>query len=103
MKKDIPLEAIRGVAALVVVVWHTCLGFFPQFISSWQATPLFVFMNGNAAVQLFFVLSGHSVAPHPSSAAWPLMPPNTHKTSRAECPNELLTRYCFDLEKDTSW
>jgi peptidoglycan/LPS O-acetylase OafA/YrhL len=59
VKKDIPLEAIRGVAALVVVVWHVCLGFFPQSISSWQATPLFVFMNGNAAVQLFFVLSGY--------------------------------------------
>jgi peptidoglycan/LPS O-acetylase OafA/YrhL len=59
VKKDIPLEAIRGVAALVVVVWHVCLGFFPHSISSWQATPLFVFMNGSAAVQLFFVLSGY--------------------------------------------
>lgn len=67
MKKDIPLEAVRGVAALVVVVWHVCFGFFPSSTGfyaqlqgqSWQGGPLFVFMNGPAAVALFFVLSGY--------------------------------------------
>jgi hypothetical protein len=66
MNKDIPLEAIRGVAALVVVVWHVCYGFFPHIIGvypqfaaqSLQGNPLFVFMNGPAAVALFFV-HGH--------------------------------------------
>src|ERR1039457_6744670 len=67
MEKNIPLEAIRGVAALVVVVWHICFGFFPSSIGvfsqsagqSWQGNPLFVFMNGPAAVARFFVLSGY--------------------------------------------
>lgn len=67
VKKDIPLEAIRGVAALVVVVWHVCYGFIPSATGvdaqlagqSWQGSPLFIFMNGPAAVALFFVLSGY--------------------------------------------
>ena len=67
MEKNIPLEAIRGIAALIVVVWHICFGFFPSLIGlfsqnaeqSWQGSPLFVFMNGPAAVALFFVLSGY--------------------------------------------
>jgi peptidoglycan/LPS O-acetylase OafA/YrhL len=66
MKKEIPLEAIRGIGALVVIVWHVCYGFFPHAIGvysgfaaqNWQGSPLFVFMNGPAAVALFFVLSG---------------------------------------------
>jgi peptidoglycan/LPS O-acetylase OafA/YrhL len=66
-KKDLALEAIRGVAALVVVVWHTCMAFFPSYTGafppyegqSWQVEPAFVFMNGPAAVALFFVLSGY--------------------------------------------
>jgi peptidoglycan/LPS O-acetylase OafA/YrhL len=59
MKKDTPLEAIRGLAAFVVVVGHINLGFFPQSVLSWRASPLYVFTNGIAAVQLFFVLSAY--------------------------------------------
>src|SRR5262245_4759677 len=60
MKKDIALEAIRGGAALVVVVWHVCVGFFPYSLDGWwQGSPLNLFMNGQSAVQLFFVLSGY--------------------------------------------
>jgi peptidoglycan/LPS O-acetylase OafA/YrhL len=64
MKKDVPLEVIRGVAALVVVVWHVCYAFFPHYhpdfaAQSLQGSPLFVFMNGPAALTLFFVLSGY--------------------------------------------
>lgn len=59
MEKKIPLEAVRGVAALVVVVWHIGSGFFPSSIGNWQGSPIFVFMNGPAAVALFFVLSGY--------------------------------------------
>jgi peptidoglycan/LPS O-acetylase OafA/YrhL len=32
--KDIPLEALRGLAAITVLLWHTMLGFFPQRIST---------------------------------------------------------------------
>jgi peptidoglycan/LPS O-acetylase OafA/YrhL len=59
MKKDTPLEAIRGLAAFVVVVGHINMAFFPQSVLSWRATPLYVFTNGIAAVQLFFVLSAY--------------------------------------------
>lgn len=61
------LEALRGVASLIVVVWHTILSFapertglFPQFSTAdaWSGSPLFVLMNGNGAVNVFFVLSG---------------------------------------------
>ena len=59
MKKDIPLEAIRGIAALVVVVQHVHHGYFPHFEQGWQGSPFFVLMNGSAAVMLFFVLSAY--------------------------------------------
>ena len=66
-KKDIALEAIRGIAAISVLLWHCCLGFLPEYvgvakhdgITSWQGSPFFVFLNGTAAVSLFFVLSGY--------------------------------------------
>jgi peptidoglycan/LPS O-acetylase OafA/YrhL len=67
-KKDIALEAIRGIAALSVLLWHCCLGFLPEYvgvvakhdgISSWQGSPFFFLINGTAAVSLFFVLSGY--------------------------------------------
>lgn len=67
------LEALRGIAALVVVVWHTMLAFAPertglftQFpkTETWSGSPLFVLMNGNAAVTIFFVLSGFVLCRH---------------------------------------
>ena len=65
--KEVSLEAVRGLAAIVVVFWHSCLAFlpehtgtFPQYDNfSWQGSPLFVFLNGQSAVALFFVLSGY--------------------------------------------
>jgi peptidoglycan/LPS O-acetylase OafA/YrhL len=65
--RDDSLEALRGLAALVVVGWHTMLAFFPQrsglfpnFDGSeaWTGSPIFAFLNGSGAVALFFVLSG---------------------------------------------
>jgi len=63
----IPLEATRGIAALIVVIHHFFLGFAPQvtgllpefrtpssFIGNWY----YVFFSGDAAVNFFFVLSG---------------------------------------------
>jgi peptidoglycan/LPS O-acetylase OafA/YrhL len=67
-KKDIPLEALRGVAAITVLLWHTMLGFFPQwsglFPDRWppqaalNGQAWFGLVHGPAAVTLFFVLSG---------------------------------------------
>jgi peptidoglycan/LPS O-acetylase OafA/YrhL len=66
-QKDISLEAIRGCAAVIVVLYHCCVGFlpqhtglFPQYAAlSWQGYPLFFVINGVGAVSLFFVLSGY--------------------------------------------
>ncbi|URQ74228.1 MAG: acyltransferase [Candidatus Ochrobactrum gambitense] len=61
------LEGLRGIAALVVVIWHSTLAFAPEYAgifngfdhsSSWMGKPWFVLINGTGAVALFFVLSG---------------------------------------------
>lgn len=56
------LEAVRGIASLVVVFHHFALGFVPairlRFPDGIAGTPLFCLINGSAAVTLFFVLSG---------------------------------------------
>ena len=67
--KDVPLEALRGIAALVVVLNHSILAFLPQYYGSGplpsggphslQGTLQYVFINGAGAVSLFFVLSGY--------------------------------------------
>ena len=66
--KDLPLEGIRGVAALSVVLWHSLLGFFPaesgEFSNlpneaSLAGKPWFGLVYGTSAVTLFFVLSGY--------------------------------------------
>jgi peptidoglycan/LPS O-acetylase OafA/YrhL len=65
--KDIPLEALRGLAAVTVLLWHTMLGFFPQWLGLFPGWPAeaalngqvwFGLIHGTAAVTLFFVLSG---------------------------------------------
>ena len=67
-ERRLHLEFVRGVAALVVVAFHCCIGFFPEFMgivpgqpagSGLLGNPLYIFVNGPAAVQLFFVLSGY--------------------------------------------
>lgn len=65
-KKIIELEALRGIAAIVVLLHHFMLGFTPRLHGllypdqpySIFGTPLFAFVNGSAAVVVFFVLSG---------------------------------------------
>ncbi|MGO9237827.1 acyltransferase family protein [Rhodoblastus sp.] len=67
-KKDLPLKAVRGVAAITVLLWHSMLGFFPQwsgiFPDKWpleaalKGQVWFGLIYGRAAVTLFFVLSG---------------------------------------------
>jgi peptidoglycan/LPS O-acetylase OafA/YrhL len=70
--KLVCFEAIRGLAALVVVVYHIITGFWPAILhregSHWQATPLWLralvrfpgkfLWDGGMAVTVFFVLSG---------------------------------------------
>jgi peptidoglycan/LPS O-acetylase OafA/YrhL len=66
MQKLEGLEALRGLAALAVVGGHFLLAFIPArlgFIPGTEATgiignPMFIFVNGSAAVSVFFVLSG---------------------------------------------
>lgn len=61
------LEALRGIAALVVLLHHTMLGFTPQLHGMTYpdqavtlfGTPAFALVNGSAAVIVFFVLSGY--------------------------------------------
>ncbi|MDE1173683.1 MAG: acyltransferase [Parvibaculaceae bacterium] len=63
--KDIPLEALRGLAALAVVFCHLGLGFwplrsgFPMYQAGVSINDRFWFgiANGGAAVSFFFVLS----------------------------------------------
>lgn len=58
------LDALRGLAALTVVMSHF-IGFLPtqpHFILAVANTPLHIFWDGAAAVDLFFVLSGFCIA-----------------------------------------
>jgi peptidoglycan/LPS O-acetylase OafA/YrhL len=66
--KRIPeLEAVRGIAAVVVLVHHFMVGFaprldgllYPEQPFSLMGTPAFALINGSAAVIVFFVLSGY--------------------------------------------
>lgn len=65
LRKDDSLELLRGVASIVVMFWHTLLGFAPSAsgifangpANSLQTSFFFVALNGQSAVYLFFVLS----------------------------------------------
>jgi peptidoglycan/LPS O-acetylase OafA/YrhL len=82
-KRLVELEAVRGIAALVVLIHHLLLAFFPRFHGllfpdervSPFGTPLFAMINGSAAVVLFFVLSGFvlTVRAFQMQSARPLM------------------------------
>lgn len=64
--KLMELEALRGIAALVVLLHHFMLGFTPRLHGllypdqplSLMGTPAFALINGPAAVIVFFILSG---------------------------------------------
>jgi peptidoglycan/LPS O-acetylase OafA/YrhL len=46
-QRNYSLEALRGLTAIIVVLWHTCLAFFPEYTTTRPST-----------VIIFFVLSG---------------------------------------------
>ena len=68
------LEGLRGIAAIMVVLYHLLLLFYPGIMygvgsqtapvqhsnleSTVYGTPMMVFFSGNLAVMIFFVLSG---------------------------------------------
>jgi len=62
-RRDLPLEALRGLAALAVVAWHFLLAFAPALLADpaygLAGTPFYAFVHGTGAVCIFFVLSGY--------------------------------------------
>lgn len=54
----IPLEASRGIAAVIVLAHHFFMSFIPPFEPSIIGRWYYVFVNGTGAVHFFFVLSG---------------------------------------------
>lgn len=67
MQKAIALEAIRGIAAIFVVLCHSTISFLTKlgeiypvgWNPTWEGSVLFILVNGPGAVVLFFVLSGY--------------------------------------------
>jgi peptidoglycan/LPS O-acetylase OafA/YrhL len=57
-KKETQLEAMRGIAATIVLADHCLFAFFPGLVSVAQGSSFFSFVNGRAPVTVFFVLSG---------------------------------------------
>ena len=58
--KLVPLEGLRGIAAVIVMLGHLVRGLVPPGDDNWKAVDEFHrwFLNGGAAVSVFFVLSG---------------------------------------------
>jgi peptidoglycan/LPS O-acetylase OafA/YrhL len=66
-ERDVSLDAMRGIAALAVLGWHSMLAFYPLSSGYLGPTPIadsarsqfwFVAVHGAGAVAFFFVLSG---------------------------------------------
>jgi peptidoglycan/LPS O-acetylase OafA/YrhL len=72
--RDVALDGLRGLAALVVVAFHVSalVSWHPTVLWVAGVTPLGVAINGPAAVHVFFVLSGfvltHSLLRAPGAA-----------------------------------
>jgi peptidoglycan/LPS O-acetylase OafA/YrhL len=57
------LDAIRGIAACIVVLWHFYQALSPEAFPVWirwgmERTPLYLIISGTESVMLFFLLSG---------------------------------------------
>jgi peptidoglycan/LPS O-acetylase OafA/YrhL len=67
-RKLTELDALRGLAAIIVFSGHFCEGLVPAVTASINGTLLFVALNGPAAVIVFFVLSGFVLTLRPLHA-----------------------------------
>lgn len=56
--KLIQLEAVRGIASVIVIFHHFALAFWPGLKPTIAGTPIALLFNGEGAVTLFFLLSG---------------------------------------------
>lgn len=72
--RDYGIEAMRGIAAFVVINWHMTVGFFPGRSGLFAGADVqrifmghvwFAFANGPAAVAFFFVISGFVLTRRP--------------------------------------
>lgn len=63
MQKNIAFEGVRGIAAVIVVLWHCHFGFFNWISPNGQIWAALI--NGPASVVLFFVLSGYVLTRRP--------------------------------------
>jgi peptidoglycan/LPS O-acetylase OafA/YrhL len=82
--RDGSLEALRGIAAIVILFGHTIISFFPSIYGVFgesdpafalSRTPLFALINAQAAVTFTFVLSGFVLtrryfATHDNDIVW---------------------------------
>ena len=65
------LDGLRGIAALIVLLHHMMLSFYPQltdgsqhyFHSDWPLAPVMLAWAGNLCVCIFFLLSGFVLVP----------------------------------------
>lgn len=79
-RRLVELNAIRGIAAMIVFVGHYLHNFMPPQRDAIGPTPLFAFANGPAAVVTFFVLSGFVLALGPLQQGAPSL--LTHAVKR---------------------
>jgi peptidoglycan/LPS O-acetylase OafA/YrhL len=82
--RDGSLEALRGIAAIVILLGHTIISFFPSLYGVFgesdpafalSRTPFFALINAQAAVTFTFVLSGFVLtrryfATHDNDIVW---------------------------------
>jgi peptidoglycan/LPS O-acetylase OafA/YrhL len=82
------LDAVRGIAALVVFNEHFFNSMTFRIHDALRATPLFAFLDGSSAVMLFFVLSGFvlTIRPLRSGAAVSLAAPALRRWPRLAVP-----------------
>ncbi len=61
--RDLSLEALRGIAALIVMAWHFMMAFYWKTVFEpsygFLGSPFYFLIHGPSVVSIFFVLSGY--------------------------------------------